>query len=788
MLDGNALLGYLQRGVDSLLNQDGFDGGQRLRRTQKQALEAYKKYLNNSKFPTDQKLKGFFEIATGIGKTAIFVGIIGAAYRIAEKDGIQLKTAIVVPTNQLLHDTPKDIETFAPHLKGKIGLYGDGRKNLKMPITIMTYDAWYDLSVNGKIGSHNTDILISDEAHRGTSERRIENIKGVFNGQTAQIAFTATAHFDEEKSVQASHEREIFYKGIRDGVKEGELASYISSQRTVVRVEPTDFMLSDQFECATKEEQIAYSKKLRQKTWNKHVVKLFREGRDNRTQDLLSDNQAGFFVEGIHQANQLEKMLNADAELQKRAIEQGRKGVAVAIHSKLSSSKEVRRRFAAYKAGEYMAVVGDEKFKEGFDHQPMKTIFDTMHASVVDKAQILGRGARKWWNEAKQRFEGLTVIDTAIYIGDEDKEEDEKLRRAALRRAVSVKQILEDSFVAGPAAPPQIKRSRGGRSSESIFDDDLNIEYYAEVEDVYLLEEEVFKLRREHLEEILPEIKAKINAEEKRTGLGGCALFAKMKSPPEGLDSHKTYVIVAGKNKTAEASHITSILETYADQPDAKIKSITELERKQIREQVERTGLKGMSLFELIKVKPSDLTKRNAIKIISGQKKSAKPSHITVILETYAAQPDAKMRLITELERKQMREQVERTGLGGYSLFDKMDNPPEGLDKTKANSIISGATKTAEPSHIEAILNAFSVQSDVKKRPILELERRKIRAHAERTGMEAYAALSVTETKLPEGLSFNKVSGIVSGRVKSAKPEHIKVILDIYANLPDKAL
>jgi superfamily II DNA or RNA helicase len=507
MQDSGQLLGYLQQGIDALLEQESFDGGQEFRRTQKQALEAYQRYLSNENFTTEEKLKGFFEIPTGVGKTAVFVGIVAAAHKVAQEAGEELKTAIIVPTIQLLGQTEEafkgnDLEPddedyfngFAPWLNDQIGLYGDGKKNLDNPITIMTYDAWVALTEAGALSSQNIDILISDEAHRGTSERRVENISGSFNENTIQIAFTATAHFDEDKSVQNSHEREIFYKKPADAIREGELAAYVSSQRFIIRVDPDDYMLSDEFQDASQERRAAYRRAAKQNAWNKRMVTIFREGRDEKTGDLLTDNQAGFFVEGVKQADRLEDLLNSDPELIRRAEGQGYEGVAVAIHSGLSKGA-IKERYEGYKAGKYLAVIGDEMFKEGFDHPPMKTLFDCPHSSVVDKAQILGRGLRKWWNKLKGRFEGLTVIDTVVYFADEDEDKEDNNRERALMDTVSVKQVLEGSHIDGPDVP--IRPSAGGASGGgggSLFDDDPDVEEYTTTAGVYELEQEVDSL------------------------------------------------------------------------------------------------------------------------------------------------------------------------------------------------------------------------------------------------------------------------------------------------------
>lgn len=57
---------------------------------------------------------------------------------------------------------------------------------------------------------------------------------GHFDARTAGIAFTATAHFDETKSVQKTHHNEIFYKSLADGVRGDELAAYVQTQMQIL--------------------------------------------------------------------------------------------------------------------------------------------------------------------------------------------------------------------------------------------------------------------------------------------------------------------------------------------------------------------------------------------------------------------------------------------------------------------------------------------------------------------------------------------------------------------------
>jgi hypothetical protein len=268
-----------------------------------------------------------------------------------------------------------------------------------------------------------------------------------------QIAVTATAHFDEEKSVEKTHERLIYGKRLNAAIRGGEGAAYIQAQPATIRIQPDEHMLSNEFNEASQDERANYRRHLIEIAYNEAVLEVYRDGTDKHTGDLLSDNQAAFFCRRTKQADNLAEMLNSDPVLKAKAKELGYKGVAIAIHTGGLSSKEQTDRFEAVQdRNEYMSIVGDSKFKEGFDHPSIKNIFDMPRKSLVDKEQIIGRGGRKWFNEAKNRYEGLTVFDPIIYIGSDDSEADKRLRKKALKQATSVKSILEDTCVLGPQA------------------------------------------------------------------------------------------------------------------------------------------------------------------------------------------------------------------------------------------------------------------------------------------------------------------------------------------------
>lgn len=793
MSKNERLLGYIREAVKQLLDKGHLENGREFRPTQREALEAYKKYLARKDLGAVQKLKGYFEIPTGVGKTALFVGLIGATHQVAKEHGDTLRTKIVVPNLNLFPQTQDSINTYASSAKKDIGFYGGIHKNLKQPITIMTYDAWSALSAEGIIGSHETDILISDEAHRGTSHARIDYIKNAFNGESAQIAFTATAHFDTSKSVQTSHEREIYYKSAKDAIRQEELAAYIQSQIYVIRAEPPKGLKTKFKEEADEEKGSLYRRALKQAAWNKRAIVIYRDGHNWRTGELLTENQAGFFVDGIRQANQLEEILNKDPELQTRAREKGCDAVAIAIHSSIRDAEQ-ERRFEAYKQGRYMAVIGDEKFKEGFDHPPMKTIIDYQHASLVDKMQIIGRGLRKWHNPKKmRREEGLTFIDTVTYVGSRNSKKEDLFRKAAINRAVTVRKIFNETYVLGPAAPPIPKEDTGSIGGGAIFIDDKNVKEYATLEDTFIFAKEQADIGKEDWIQITPEIYKELQDENKRTGLAGDSIFDLMKNRPEGLTANIISNILFGGTKYTSGEWIRRILLVFKRQPDKLEEIDLSPELNEIfKKEQKRTGIKGGGVFSKIENIPQGMKLCHAVNIVSGERKKASQIWIDAILTAYKKLPDAKpsepKTVIPKKKLTDIYSEAARTGLGGKAIFRLMQNPPEGLTGAIITNILCKNRTSAPPDWIERILETFQSQPDIKiknKKPLPHERLQKLQNEAERTGLTGSAVFHYISSP-PEGLTSRLAKNIVAGKVKNVSPEHTRALFFAYNSRPTK--
>ncbi|MGB4107508.1 MAG: DEAD/DEAH box helicase family protein [Alphaproteobacteria bacterium] len=780
MQKSKRLLSYLQKAVNQLLDKGRFDNGRDFRPTQREALTAYKNYLAREDLGTAQKLKGYFEIPTGVGKTALFVGIATEAYRAAAKNGHQMRTIIVEPRINLLEQTGDAFGYYAPEFKDQFGYYGDGYKDLTKPITIMTYNAWSKLSAQKKISAQNVDLLISDEGHRGTSEGRVETLTAIFKGATGQLAFTATAHFDKTKSVRNSHEREIFYKSLRDCWRDKEVSEYYAVQYYEIRVDPSEIKEARKdpsFKILPKEE---LNRRVKQAAWNRCMLKILCEGRDEQTNDLLSDNVSGFFTDDINHARNVEKMLNGDPVLQERAKESGRKTVAIALHS-LMSPGEKRDRFKAIENGECMVAVGDGMFKEGYDYAPMRNVFDYPRSSLVDKAQIIGRAGRKWRNPVKDRWEGTNIVDTIIYIGSDDPEEDKRLRKTAVRRARLAEDVTEGTLVL-PAKKREKQNESATKGGRSLFKDDPNVKAYTTTESRRILIGEREKIR-EGLEDgyawVTPDQFRIMRKEAERTNLEGAGIRNRIKNPPKGLTRSIAGNIVSGVTKSAPKGYIDLILRTYAKQPTSKMEPISAANAKKIKKEAERTGMGGKALFKLIKNPPEGMDSGKLKSIISGAYKSALPMWVNIILKTYSKLPTKRIESITATTARKFKDEEKRTGLGGTALFKLIKNPPEGMDSGKVAAIVSGKYTNAIDKWIELILKTYSQQPDKKNKPISAAQKQKMSAEEKRTGLGGVAIFSRIKNP-PEGMSAAITASIVSGRHDSTTEGWVALILDTY--------
>ncbi|MGD9650575.1 MAG: DEAD/DEAH box helicase, partial [Dongiaceae bacterium] len=651
----------LTRGQDARTGQSfvgGFDRHTPFRPTQKEAAQALVDRISDPKIPLNDRRIGFYDHATGLGKTAEFAAVLQSAYSEAEKDGKaeELVSFIVVPTTNLLHQTKAEVEDYAPILKrpGMIGVYGDGKKELGKPVTIITYNSWIDLVESGQINPAKINIHIADEAHKNTSDRREEVTRALHTGngngldhpdadspQAFCLAVTATSRYDDEKTVERTYKHKLHEKSMMAGVESGELCEYIRPQEYLIRVDS-----------GTKEDG-----------WKKFVIDHFATGKDLESGQPLHKMVAAFYVNGTAFADDVAKDLNAHPDLAKLAKERGMLGVAVSIHSNMSP-KEQERRLRDYmgyideKTGQkvppkYMAVVGDEKFKAGWNHPPLKCIFDYTRGSLVDKSQIAGRGGRRYLDPKTGEPTGLVLIDTILYFGapSEDKF-NEGNRDRALANAVTFIQLLE-----GRSAV--YRAGRKPREEEIELDDDI---------------ERAPRSGGRHI-----------------PGIGKVESFVSLSQ-------------VRNFNRQTAAAIAASQRDVVSDE-----------EHRQLLELMAQKDMGAKALFELIpseRAKTADLTV-NKIAICKRGTKLERPAW-EVVVDILRQQPNA----ITDKEHQQLLELAEKKGLRAYLIF-KLLPPKEAealnIKQSKINACIHRGIRLKR-SAWELVMQLLQQQPDQPKK------------------------------------------------------------------------
>ena len=810
------LLDYIRKAVDSLLEAGHFDNGYLFRRTQREALEAYQTFLAQD-WPAKKLLEAFFEMPTGTGKTAVFAAILDRMHHIARDAGQKFKSIIVVPTIHLLGQTRDDIYDFAPGMKGRIGFYGNGFKDLSNPSTVMTYPASMTLMEEGHIGSFNTHFKIEDEGHRGTSARKIRNLKEAFGGATLKTAWTATARFDLTKTVEKTHTNQVFSRSVGEVVSQGgELARYVHTQLHVIEVDPFDpkadsdlalkelgFEIDDEdeefddWQEKSKNNFIArMNRQLRRLAWNARVKEIFKYGLDEISGDPLSDNKTGFFTTSIWQIDRLAAELNEDRTLRRKAAAMGLEGVAVPVHSKLRGDIK-ERNFKAYKAGRFMAVVGDDMFKEGFDYKPLKTVIDSHHDSLVDKAQIIGRGAREWANEVKHRHEGLTVIDTITYTKDSDLEENEKIRKRALVGVVTAADVLGGTVLLGPGVEPKEKEDTP-REKRPVIIPGQRAESYTKLVAVKNFHAKIDKIRRdldrEDWIEITHQMRLELEKEISRTGKSEEALINNAKDLPQDMTAGKL-ASWRHENKTAHRDHWKWVMDKYHSLPDAHKIHFTQKMRAELKKEMERTNKKAKAFLDIFKKIPSGLNRSLLNSWITQPLKTVSAKHWKWVIDNYKSLPDAqknKKIQLTSTLKEALSSEIKRTGKGSKNFFNEEKTKPKDFKSFTIDNWLQPKTKTANAAHWRWAIATYKSLPDntkAKKIAITNTMKRTLESEMQRTGKKPYSLIKEAGDALP-GITRGLIESWRSTsekRVKNVRKDFWKQVTSYLRSLPDES-
>lgn len=385
----------------------------------------------------------------------------------------------------------------------------------------------------------------------------------------------------------------------------------------------------------------------------------------------------------------------------------------------------------------------------------------------------MGRAGRQWWNPEKQRYEGMTIIDSVVYVGSSDPDIDKRNRTAALKKAIRASDILNDNIVFSPYARPEVWGGNGRPSIPPIFSNDLNVEEYSTLEELHSINSEISKINREDWVEIDAELKAKLQAQATRVGTVK-GIFKKIKEIPEGMGEQTIYNIVYGEQKTAPREHIDAILSTFEEMPSLRPMMIRDLVK--IRAERKRTKTGARNLFRMISDPPFGLTETNVKAILSGQKEEVYDGVLEAIFTAYAS-----IRQMTDAEKRAVSVCKSKKLISVRSLPTELAEGKDEISRVEIARIIRG-------DYNDVVFQDCNIKVVIESLPYREVtnaERTAIIAERERTGAtpaQVFAQIDPCPKGLNEKTIVKAIEDIVRGLTFGY---YVKDILSGYKKLQD---
>ncbi len=174
---------------------------------------------------------GYLDLPTGFGKTVVFVELVKAFSRDVEGKKPNLKTLVLVPTQDLIIQTigksedPKKREGFAKFAPDiKVTPYYAEEKDLSGDVVVSTYDSFIRLQKEDPKFSETFHLVILDEAHKALGVATKEQIQAI-TPKALKIGCTATSEYDDKRKVSDILPERIHKMEVKEAVELGILAN-----------------------------------------------------------------------------------------------------------------------------------------------------------------------------------------------------------------------------------------------------------------------------------------------------------------------------------------------------------------------------------------------------------------------------------------------------------------------------------------------------------------------------------------------------------------------------------
>lgn len=411
--------------------------------TQREAFDAYLDGLKAN------HREGYYEIPTGVGKTALFIAIIGCYLRATENIPDAPRVLIHEPTTDLVIQTAQSFADFLPDIAKRMQADDDcgreidwansqidvhytrrhGAEN-KPKVLITTYQGQAaDQRKPEEQRIHNPaefGLVIHDEAHYLTGRKfgpaAVDKFKGAI-----QLGVTATPEYSTDKTVANKLGHRYYHLPLNTAIERGDLChvrpivlkTHLRG-KDAINVEKAKQFFEQQRGHPLSNKQL--EQLLNQEARNQAIIKAYLTGSHPDTAERFLGQTGMIFAGGITHCNDFilhtERVLNQPAY---RPITKWLRDEGVALIAPIHSDMprdgvEVnfggqRRKCTKdeikelHRQGKILLIISDQELKLGSDFPMDSFIVDAVDRfSVPDATQRMGRGFRVDRGDARRNL------------------------------------------------------------------------------------------------------------------------------------------------------------------------------------------------------------------------------------------------------------------------------------------------------------------------------------------------------------------------------------------------
>ena len=326
--------------------------------------------------------KGYIQMPTGTGKTAIFSALVNAVNKPTEEGMEKLKSLILVPRLDLVRQTigTDGKRGFAQFGKDTLVTEFTGdRKDLTGEAVVMTYASLVNGYKSGAIQPGVFDLIICDEAHRVISSERQKALDHIA-GQSTVIGLTATPAFSN-RHVDSFFTEKIHQLDLSEAIKLG-LLSPVEGFAIKSEEEITTLVPSGDFN----EDELA---NLAESVWrNKKAIEFTKAFVEQGKQGLI----ACIPGEAVKHAKEMANLLNSTVVRDAYSGED-RNIVALSVSGSTEDREQI---YNDYENGKIDVLTYVDILTEGWDSTKAKFLINLRPTtSPVNAVQRIGRILRK---------------------------------------------------------------------------------------------------------------------------------------------------------------------------------------------------------------------------------------------------------------------------------------------------------------------------------------------------------------------------------------------------------